>query len=161
MVTLPLFDLILADGATTERSRRAAARLVQAALNDLDQIEKLDDSLAPEDPTQFDRRTATLLRDEYERWAREAESLLERIDRFQVNGGPVPDAPALQRAHGKTLARLSISIDDMEESLRALAEGRTVPMEEVRRALRLRVPDNCSRRRRQYFSGHQCGPVRQ
>jgi hypothetical protein len=139
MVALPLFDSILADDATTERSRRIAAQVVRVALNDLGEIERLDDSLAPEDPSQFDRRTATLLRTEYERWVREAWSLLERIDRFQLHGGPVADADSLLRAHGKTLARLSISIDDMEQSLRALAEGQLVPMEEVRRGLRIRV----------------------
>jgi hypothetical protein len=139
MVALRLFDSILADDATTERSRRIAGQVVQMALSDLAQIEKLDEGLAPEDPSQFDRRTAKLLRDEYERWAREAGSLLDRIDRFQLHGGPVADAESLRRAHGKTLVRLSISIDDMEQSLRALAEGRLVPIEEVRRGLRIRV----------------------
>lgn len=138
MVAVPLFESILSDDATSERSRRVAARVVQAALDDLVRIEKLDDSLAPEDPAQFDRRTAELLRGEYERWACEAESLLERIDGFQRLGGSVADAESLRRAHGKTRARLSISIDDMEQSMQALADGRLVPLEEVRSALRLR-----------------------
>jgi len=66
MVAVPLFESILSDDATSERSRRVAARVVQAALDDLVRIEKLDDSLAPEDPAQFDRRTAELLRGEYD-----------------------------------------------------------------------------------------------
>src|SRR6185437_16566629 len=88
MVAFPLFDSILSQDSSS-RSLEAAAQFVQAALSELEQIEKLDDSLAPENPIQFDRRTAALLRNEYERWARETASLLERIDRFERDGGSV------------------------------------------------------------------------
>jgi hypothetical protein len=136
MVLFPLFD---PENPLPERSRRVATQLVEAALSDLAQLEKLDDSLAPENPLQFDRKTATLLRNAYEQWARDTESLIERIDRFEHRSGLVAETESLRRAYGKTRARLSISVDDMEQSLRALAEGKLVPMEEVRRELRLRV----------------------
>jgi hypothetical protein len=75
----------------------------------------------------------------YEQWARDAQLLLERVEHLQLQSGRVALADALRRAHGRTRARLSVSLEDMEESLRDLREGRTVPIEEVRRELRLRV----------------------
>ena len=105
----------------------------------LDQIERLDDSLAPADPLQFDRGTAQLLRDEYERWVVQSESLINRVDQLEPRLGKIPDAQRLRDVCGKTRARLSVSIDQMEQSMRALAQNRLVPSQEVRRELRLPV----------------------
>ena len=139
MVALPLLDMVIASGQTPQRSARVAAQLARAALGELEEIENLEDGLSPEDPAEFDRQTAAILRGLYERWAMEAELLLERIERLQRMGQAIADAEALRRAHGRTRARLSISLDDMEQGLRDAVEGRTVPLEEVRRELRLRV----------------------
>lgn len=140
MVALPLLDIVLASDQRFERSARLAAQLVQASIAELDGIEALDDSVAPENPGEFDRPTASLLRGMYERWADEAEHLLERIDLLkQQNAIAVPQTDRLRDAHGKTRARLSISLDDMERGIREAAQGDTVPLEEVRRDLRLRV----------------------
>jgi hypothetical protein len=139
MVALPLFDAVLSAGVSVERPARVAAQVIEAALSDLQQIEKLDASVAPDDPSQFDLRTASALRQMYEQWARDAQLLLERVEHLQLQSGRVALADALRRAHGRTRARLSVSLEDMEESLRDLREGRTVPIEEVRRELRLRV----------------------
>jgi hypothetical protein len=135
MVAMSLIDSVFADGSSSERSLRVAAQFVQTALSDLAQIERLDDSLAPENPLQFDRSTASLLRDEYERWARSTESLLERIERFEFSTAIVPGAESLRHAYGKTRARLSISLDDMERNIQALAAGCLIPIEQVRRGL--------------------------
>jgi hypothetical protein len=139
MVALPLFDAVLSAGVSVERPARVAAQVIEGALSDLQQIEKLDASVAPDDPSQFDLRTASALRQMYEQWARDAQLLLERVEHLQLQSGRVALADALRRAHGRTRARLSVSLEDMEESLRDLREGRTVPIEEVRRELRLRV----------------------
>jgi hypothetical protein len=138
MVAVSFLDAVLADDSA-DRSERVAEHLVQASLVELSQIEKLDDRLAPADPTHFDRSTAQLLRDAYERWVTDAESLVERIDRVQRRLGAVAQTEALRDACGKTRARLSISLDQMEQSIQALAEGRLVSSEEVRRELQLRV----------------------
>ncbi len=45
MEAIPLFESILSDDTYPERSRRVAACVVQAALDDLVRIERLDDSL--------------------------------------------------------------------------------------------------------------------
>ena len=135
MVASSLVDSVLGDNTSSERSRPAVEQFVQSALLELAQIEKLDDSLAPEDVSQFDRRTAALLRDEYERWATSTALLLSRIDHFEHRFGTILNAESLRDAYGKTRARLSISVDDMEKSIKAMNEGRVVPMAEVRRGL--------------------------
>lgn len=138
LAIFPFLDTVSA-GSSADRLARVAARLVQSALVELDQIEKLDDSLVPVDPLQFDRATVQLLRDAYERWVVQSESLIDRIDQLEPQLGHVPDAQRLRDACGKTRARLSISIDQMEQSMRALGQNRLVPSEEVRRELRLPV----------------------
>jgi hypothetical protein len=139
MVALPLFDIVLSSSANRGRSADIAAQLVNSALGDLDQIEKLDESLAPEDPFSFDRQMAALVRGMYERWAQDAESLLERVGRVEKQIGAVAAAQRLRNAHGRTRAMLSISLEQVERGLQDVAKGRTMPMEEVRRELRLRV----------------------
>jgi hypothetical protein len=138
MVALPLLDIVLAS-RDADRSARVANQMARSALAELDEIENLDDGLAPDDASEFDRQTAYVLRGMYERWAQDAELLLERIGRVEQQAGPVPGAEALRRVYGRTRARLSVSLDDMEQGLRDAVEGRTVPIEEVRRELRVRV----------------------
>ncbi|HXE54489.1 MAG TPA: hypothetical protein VN541_15820 [Tepidisphaeraceae bacterium] len=139
MVALPLLDVVLASPNTPDRTLKLAAQLIHSALTDLTGIEALDGSLASDLWTTFDRQAAALLRGMYERWAQDAELLLERIKRIEQQTGPVGEAESLRHAHGRTRARLSISQEDIEEGLRDALEDRTVPIEEVRRELRLRV----------------------
>ena len=139
MVALPVFDAVLSSGQTPQRSGRVAAQLVHSALGELCDIQKLEDSVAPEDPLHFDGQTAGLIRGMYEAWTRGAEALLERVAVVERESGTVADAEVLRDALGRTRAMLSVSLDQMERGLRDVAEGRTVPAEEVRRELRLRA----------------------
>ena len=132
MVDLPLLEMA--------HSADAAAKVVRFALAGLREIETLDNDLAPQDPIELDRSTASMLRGMYEQWVVEAERLLERVDRMgHENGAMIHGSAELRDAVGRTRARLSISLDDMAEGLRDASEGRTVPMEEVKRELRLRT----------------------
>ena len=139
MVALPLFDTVLSSEQSPERSARVAAQIIDSALSELEQIEKIDRSLAPENPLQFDRHTVGLLRNLYEQWVRDAQGLLDRIETLEERWGAVSGAQRLRDAHGRTMAMLSISLKDMEEARRQIAEGRLTPIEEVRRELRLKV----------------------
>jgi len=65
MVALPLFDVVFASDQSSERPARLAAQLVQSSIAELGDIEALDDSVAPENPEEFDRSTASLLRGMY------------------------------------------------------------------------------------------------
>jgi len=122
-----------------ERARKVARRLIESMLFDRKEIEKFDDTLAPEDPLHFDRQSAGLIRQMYERWADEAKSLLEQIAKGAQRFGPVPEIEKLQYAFGKTMAMLSISLDDMDAGCRDILEGRLHSAEEVRRELHLRT----------------------
>lgn len=136
MVALPLLDIVLSfhEG---DRSARVAAELVQSALEELRHIENLDESLAPADPSNFDRQIIAILRGMYEDWARTTEGLLERVARIEHCGTPVAAADALRDAHGRTRAMLSISLDRLEQGHRAALKGQGVSIEEVRRELRV------------------------
>jgi len=132
MVDLPLLEMV--------HSADAAAKVVRFALAGLREIETLDNDLSPEDPIELDRSTASMLRGMYEQWASESERLLERVALMEREiGATIQGAQELRDGIGRTRARLSISLDDMAEGLRDAAEGRTVPMEEVKRELRLRA----------------------
>jgi hypothetical protein len=138
MVALPLFDIVMSS-EHAERSADVATQLVAAALAELRGIEKLDQSLLAPDPAQFDRRTAALIRGLYERWAHEAEALLDRVTQTERRFGPVTGANELRDEFGRTMAMLSVSLDDMEAARQDVAAGRLFSIEEVRRELRLEV----------------------
>jgi hypothetical protein len=136
MVALPLFDIVISSDRA-ERSVGVAARLVQGALADLRQIEMLEEGLAPAGLTQFDRQSVALIRGMYEQWANEARGLLDRAAQVGRRFGRVEGAEVLHDSLGRTLAMLSISIDDMETGSREILDGRMISGEEVRRELRL------------------------
>lgn len=136
MVALPLFDVVLSEDFASERWTKLAAEVIRSALGDIRHIENLDESLAPTDPSNFDRRTVALVRGMYEEWARSVESLLTRIARVEERQGPLPDAQALRDALGRTSAMLSISMDRLEHD-HHLAQSSGIPIGEVRRELHL------------------------
>ena len=138
MVALPLFDVVISS-EHAGRSLDVAIQLVESAIGELDRIEKLDQRLAPADPAQFDRKTAALIRGLYEQWAHEADSLLDRVAQAERRFGAVARAGELRDSVGRTLAMLSIPLDDMEAARRDVAEGRLFSREEARRELRLEV----------------------
>jgi len=136
MVALPLFDVVMSSDRA-ERAIHMAGQLAEAALGELRQIETIEEGLAPAGLTHFDRATVALVRGMYEQWAHETESLLDRIVQAERKFGAVPRVQSLRDALGRTLAMLSVSLDDMEAGRRELMEGRVVSGEEVRRELRL------------------------
>jgi hypothetical protein len=140
MVLLPLFDLFLSsDPALARKGPRVAEQLVKSALSELEQIEKLDEVLAPDDASAFDREAVVLLTSMYSEWACQAEALLGRAAEVEAAVGRVVAFDALRDAHGRIRAMLSIPVDHIEEARRQLSAGRLRPAEEVRRELRLGV----------------------
>jgi len=73
----------------------------------------------------------------YELWVCEADSLLDRVRQARQKFGDVPRCEELRDALGRTLAMLSVSVDDMEGGRKDFLEGRVLSAEEVRRELRL------------------------
>jgi hypothetical protein len=139
MGALPLIDLVLSSPNRTGQSRAITSQLMESALRELEQLKRLDDTLMPDSKAASDRPTAVLVRGMYEEWAHQAEALLERVERLQSRSGPVDGYELLRDAHGRTKAMLSVSLEEMEQARRDVAEGRLIPAQEVRRELRLGV----------------------
>jgi hypothetical protein len=137
MVALPLLDVVLSSDDGPARSANVAAELVQSALDEIRHIENLDESLSPSDPSGFDRQTIAALRGMYEEWVTAAEALLDRIARLEHTGASIPSSNALRDARGRTRAMLSLTLDQLEEGHRAAVAGKSIPIEEVRRELRV------------------------
>ena len=128
MVAPAFFDAVFPESQRSERSARIAGELVQASLSQIAHLRRLDESLAPSDPTSFDRRTIALLREMYEIWANDAEALLKQLDAVQRRRVPVPGIEDLKDVHGRMRAMLSISLDDLERGHREAVAGLTTPI---------------------------------
>ena len=138
MDPLPTLDVLLTDGATgKDRLTRAVESAAAAAVAELAAIEAFDAASAPENVYWFDRPVATAVRALYEAWLPAAAALEVRVKAAAARAGPMAGADQLHRVVGRTMARLSISLEDHEESIRDVAEGRMLSLEEVRRELRL------------------------
>jgi len=139
MVALSVVDMVFCSDQPIEQSIEVASQFIAAALTDLDGIGKLDMILMPVGRP-MSRQHALLVHGLYSDWALQAESLLTRIERLEHRiGRKLPRADELRDAHGRTRAMLSISVDDMEQARREIAEGKTIPIAEVRRELRIGV----------------------
>ena len=145
MSSLALFDLAIgvggpslpAGGEAADRTGRLAERLVDAALGELRYLQELDAALAPGPGRAFDRRAAVLLRAMYEEWGRAADAALQRIRRVELSTGrAVADCPRLRDAHGRVMAMLSVTLEDIDEARDQIRRGETYSIEEVRRELR-------------------------
>ncbi len=142
MSSLALFDLAIGagdppNGAPADRAARLAERLVDASLGCLRYLQELDVALVPAPGRPFDRRTAVLLRAMYEEWGRDAESVVERVRRVERSGGRlVEGAIRLRDEHGRVMAMLNVTLDDIDEARDQIRRGDTHSIEEVRRELR-------------------------
>jgi hypothetical protein len=146
MTAFPLFDSIFqaasreANGSAAQIPSRLAAlaeQLVRSALTDLSEIEAFDVALAPSDDGAFDEQSAVLLRGMYEQWTRDADAVLERIAKVQRMGLAVNGIAELRDAHGRLLAMLQISLDDITRGRRQFRQGPTWTKEQIRSELGL------------------------
>src|SRR5665213_1592144 len=128
MTALSLFDLTALAAQSQEPSsasaRETSARLVKvaesmvaSAIEEFQRVRALDETFAPSKEGAvedlIDRETAVVLRSMYEECAREAERVLVRVRRIERLGNKIQDAQLLRDWHGRTLAMLSISLDEI------------------------------------------------
>jgi hypothetical protein len=159
MSTLSLFDLTilrarLADpktvsgNAAINQMMRVAENLVASLNSRFEQVEALDEALveamgksADEDLEEdaFDAEMSLVFRSMYEECAREAERVLLRVDRLERNGRKVKDSNALRNWYGRTMARLSITLDAIAHSMDDVRQGRVFSLAEVRNDLFARL----------------------
>src|SRR4051794_7852303 len=104
MVAFPLRDTALLPEGNLDISRDVASQLIASAFVEIEQISKLDSTLIPDSKAAMHRPTVALVRGMYEEWARQAELLLERIERLQRRTGKIEGYERLTDEHGRTRA---------------------------------------------------------
>src|SRR6185503_15230150 len=138
MSALPLFDIVLSfgsgkgqsDSGASARISRVGSELVRAAIAEFEQIEALDETMAPASPDDFDPHTAVLIRGMYDQWSRDADALLGRVATALSKGAQIEGADRLRDVVGRTMAMLSVSLEDIARGRRQFEEGRFHTIEE-------------------------------
>jgi hypothetical protein len=156
MSVIPLFDLILdqllAEGSSAKGARKTSrasrgqraivAKLVQAALVDLEQIRVLDDAIDRDVRSGSDRfykKASEGIRDIYEKWYRHAKLVLERLDRIEAKGPRVKLRDQLRDEYGWIGAMLDITPQKIAHAMAQVRRGQVRTAKEVRDELRARV----------------------
>ncbi len=139
MDPLPTLDLLMSDPETgKDRLTLAVQAAIAAALGELAAVEAFDRAAGALSSAWFDRPVGTTIRALYEGWVPAAEALHARVAAAVARAGPMVAADKLEYAIGKTQARLSITLDDMEAAVSDGPGGREIQfasVEEMRREL--------------------------
>jgi len=150
MSLLSLFDLAMlrvrntdADTPCSHESSDQLMKVAESAVVSLiarfEQVSHLDEAFSAPDELlseereedAFDFELAIVMRNMYEECAREAERLLLRIDRLEREGRKVKESGTLRDWYGRTMARLSVTLDDIARSLEDVRQGRVFSLAEV------------------------------
>jgi len=101
-------------------------------------IRKLEDALGESRSAPFDRQLAGSLRQVYDQWVRRADELLTRVRDLRLRDRLAERFDELEQAVGRTLAMLSVTLEDLDRADEEIRAHQTVSLEEVRRELRAR-----------------------
>ncbi|HEX8523122.1 MAG TPA: hypothetical protein VF669_12770 [Tepidisphaeraceae bacterium] len=141
MGRLSVFDRAIATVAIGPRSSGTpgaidlASHLVSSLLGELEYLWTLYFSVDPE----ADPAAEVELREMFERWADAGDEALDRLARLQREESiAVPSYVELMHGHGRVRAMLSVSLEDLAEVRAQIRRGEVIPLEEVKRELRLR-----------------------
>jgi hypothetical protein len=155
MSALSLFDLAILRVRNTDpdtaRGRDASNHLsriaestVASLIGQFEQVQYLDEAFATLEDEEaeedaFDSDLAIVMRNMYEECAREAERVLLRVDRLERDGRKIKDSGTLRDCYGRTMARLSVTLDAIARSLEDVKQGRVFSLGEVRNDLYARL----------------------
>jgi hypothetical protein len=153
MTAFPLFDLFAAnanslpaESAKQERERQlmtVAASMVAIAIQQFEKIRALDEALASPrevEDAAFNTDAAVGLRLMYDEAAQDADRILDRIDRLERRTKKVvTGSNELRDWHGKTMAMLSVSLEDIARGIEQAKRGEVVPASVLRNELRNRL----------------------
>lgn len=140
MSSLALYDTAVAmtggNGIGRERAdtRQLAEQLAASLLGDVQNLWDFYLSFSHEQNPGAEER----VRAQFEQWARDADAAIERIKQVRREQGEVARYEELYHAHGKVMAMLSVSLEDVREGRAQIRRGEGIPLEEVKRELRLR-----------------------
>lgn len=120
------------DGAPQRRT--LAERLIQWSIDEYKRLRNLDDLPPhPRDPAR--RQMFVLMHKAYDEWATDAEAILERVAPMRGDG-PIAGWTELEDAVGRTRARLSVTLDDLDKAEEQIRNGQVISLEEVKHELR-------------------------
>lgn len=113
-----------------------AEQLIDFELAEYQRIVDLDLGMGRLSLRFTDPQGATAMRGLYQQWAGQAEELLRRVRGYGLSGRLGARIEELERATGRTLAMLSISLQSLSDAQEQFKKGETFSLEEVRRELR-------------------------
>jgi hypothetical protein len=113
-----------------------AERLLGFALAEHERIVDLDTGMDHLALCYADPQGADAMRRVYQQWVNQADELLDRVRGHGLREHLSDKYEELERALGRTLAMLSISLESLERAEKEFQIGHTQTLEEVRRELR-------------------------
>ncbi|HZL34394.1 MAG TPA: hypothetical protein VFC78_03730 [Tepidisphaeraceae bacterium] len=117
----------------SEFTPQAMERWISAALAEAAALREHDDLLYPDD---MERRSAAeQLHAAWGRWAREAQSLVDRVSKVRSWAEPIAGLDSLIEAIGRAQAIIRISPTMMARRLEQVRSGEVTSVEEIRREL--------------------------
>lgn len=151
MTSMPLFDLLLArerngqgkmpHETTASVTVEWAEHAVRQLLDEYERIHTIDLRAGRErgETGNFDRELAMALESAYEDWGYKVEAVLKRVDRLAHRGAAIASADLLRRHYGRTMAMLSVTLDELDAAEAEANRGEVISGEDLRRELQLRA----------------------
>jgi len=152
MSTLPLLDYALSSnrirGAGQRRKSNGqltqfAESIVKSVLDEIDGVSLFEKSVENGKPDEhdftFDRDIAVLVRYSYEECIKQAEQVLQRVNRLEQRGYKIKGAEKLRDEQGRLSAMLSVSLEDVDEAMGHASQGKVRSLGELRNELQARL----------------------
>jgi hypothetical protein len=129
--------LALQDPGEAEELRELGEGMVAAAIASGKMLREHRARMFPGDDSPAAMAVAKTLQSEFQQWAQEADAVYERALTLHRAGHAIVNLAELNDLIGLTQAMLQISPEDHVRSLKQVANGKLLSMEELRRELHL------------------------
>lgn len=113
-----------------------ALQLIDFELSEYERITELDLGMGRLSLRHTDPHGAAAMRSLYQQWASQSDELLGRVRNRGLHERFGERYEELERAVGRTLAMLSVTLDSLAQAEEQARTGQTFSLEEVRRELR-------------------------
>jgi hypothetical protein len=149
MTAVSLFDALAGPGTeitSPDQERiaqlaRLAEKLVASALVDWQRVVEYEQQFGSSSfatPALEDQVNRSIY-EIYQKWAADAEAVLERTQHLKACGHRVSNARELEDAFGRVSARLKLTPEMIAHATEQVRQGHIIPLEELRNELRARL----------------------
>ena len=118
---------------------RLAEQMVATSIKSGQMLRELRERMFPMSDNPAALEVAHALRAEFLQWADEADAVFERASKLRQSGRSISGSEELGDLIGMTRAMLQITPEAHLQAVEQIRRGETVPIDEVRRELRLRT----------------------